>query len=429
MIRRLQNGDLEGDTRRALAAFPLKDVAEKIIAKYFIEGGKAEDKAYRLAPMATLDLSDTLSELIMVANFVEVFLAKEHHKGFIGINYLEKIALPTLPSIFGAMLAGVDCILMGAGIPLAIPGILDNFANFAAADLPIAVTNKPKEAQFIQHFDPNHFFPIHNIKLTRPKFLAIVSSDIVAKTLIRKASGYVDGFVVESHHAGGHNAPPRKIAGQMLPAFSAKDEINPEKFLAFERPFWIAGASASPEALQDALKTGAQGVQIGSIFAYCTESGIDPSIKELVIEKYFNKQLKITTDFKASPTGYPFKVIEQELDAEDYCPQERQRVCDLGYLREAYCDDEGNFGLRCPSESIKSFVKKGGTEDETVGRQCLCNGLLSTVEMPQIRKGKKEAPLLTAGDDFSFLDKLTSKSKLHYTASSVIDMILEPAPS
>jgi nitronate monooxygenase len=64
-------------------------------------------------------------ELLILSNFAEVYLAKEGHDGPVGINYLEKIQLPTLPSLLGVMLAGVDCVLMGGGLPLAIPGILD----------------------------------------------------------------------------------------------------------------------------------------------------------------------------------------------------------------------------------------------------------------------------------------------------------------
>src|ERR1035437_1900826 len=62
-------------------------------------------------------------------NFVEVFLAREGHNNPVGINYLEKVQLPHLASVYGAMLAGVGYILMGAGVPLKIPGVLDRFAN------------------------------------------------------------------------------------------------------------------------------------------------------------------------------------------------------------------------------------------------------------------------------------------------------------
>ena len=56
-------------------------------------------------------------ELCVVANFVEVWLARQGHDHPVGINYLEKIQFPHLASIYGALLAGVDYILMGAGIP------------------------------------------------------------------------------------------------------------------------------------------------------------------------------------------------------------------------------------------------------------------------------------------------------------------------
>jgi len=47
-------------------------------------------------------------DLLIVANFAEVFLAKEEHGASIGISFMEKIQLPLLPSLFGALLAGVD---------------------------------------------------------------------------------------------------------------------------------------------------------------------------------------------------------------------------------------------------------------------------------------------------------------------------------
>jgi NAD(P)H-dependent flavin oxidoreductase YrpB (nitropropane dioxygenase family) len=47
----------------------------------------------------------------------------------VGINLLEKVQMPTLASLYGAMLAGVDVVLMGAGIPTQIAGILDKLSN------------------------------------------------------------------------------------------------------------------------------------------------------------------------------------------------------------------------------------------------------------------------------------------------------------
>ena len=94
----------------------------------------------------------------MVANFVEVFLAKEGHKGKVGINLLEKIQLPTLPSLYGAMLADVDYVLMGAGIPRAIPGALDRLAQGETAQLKIDVVGARPGEKFLSTFDPRAFY-------------------------------------------------------------------------------------------------------------------------------------------------------------------------------------------------------------------------------------------------------------------------------
>jgi NAD(P)H-dependent flavin oxidoreductase YrpB (nitropropane dioxygenase family) len=71
--------------------------------------------------MHARDSPRELQELCLVANFVEVTLAREGHRHPVGINYLEKIQPPHLPSLYGARLAGVGYVLMGAGIPLKVP--------------------------------------------------------------------------------------------------------------------------------------------------------------------------------------------------------------------------------------------------------------------------------------------------------------------
>ena len=58
-----------------------------------------------------------------------VFLAKEGHDNPVGINLLEKVQMPNLASLYGAMLAGVDFVIMGAGIPIQIGGVLDKHAE------------------------------------------------------------------------------------------------------------------------------------------------------------------------------------------------------------------------------------------------------------------------------------------------------------
>ena len=125
LARRLQSGDPSGHMRRALAHFPVPALAGRVLETYYVPGGKTEKESFKTLPMATVPPTVEWQILCVVANFVEVFLAKEGHDRPVGINFLEKIQVPHLPSIYGAMLAGVDAVLMGAGIPLKIPGAPD----------------------------------------------------------------------------------------------------------------------------------------------------------------------------------------------------------------------------------------------------------------------------------------------------------------
>jgi NAD(P)H-dependent flavin oxidoreductase YrpB (nitropropane dioxygenase family) len=109
-----QLGD-PGAVRRALSFRSRR--GRRVLADYFIEGGKPENLPFRLVPLASVKPGPRFVEPVVLGSFVEVFLAREGHGGLVGINLLEKVQLSTLPALFGAMLAGVDCVLMGAGIP------------------------------------------------------------------------------------------------------------------------------------------------------------------------------------------------------------------------------------------------------------------------------------------------------------------------
>jgi len=426
-VRRLQLGDPSGDLRRALSQFPWPDMADRIIDRYFVPGGKGAGVPFKPNPMATMRLRRETAETLILANFVEVFLAKEGHKGMVGINYLEKVQRPTLPSILGAMLAGVDAVLMGAGIPLAIPGILDDLAAWKKVELKLSVIDNAEVRFKVQSFDPRHLVEGKLPELKRPLFLAIISSDTLAKTFERRASGYTDGFVVENYTAGGHNAPPRrdKLNPADMQQYGPKDEPNLEAIRTIGRPFWLAGSYASPERLQEALDLGAAGVQVGSIFALSEESGIVPDLKHRLVESYLNGTLKVRTDFIASPTGFPFKIAELDgtIGREENF-ENRSRICDLGYLRDMLVSVEGKVQYRCAAEPVDDFVRKGGSAEATGHRMCLCNGLMATIGLGQIRADGREEPLVTAGDDFSFLPYVLGRNQFAYKASDAIDYLL-----
>ena len=92
--------------------------------------------------------------------------------------------------------------------------------------------------------------------------------------------------------------------------------------------------------------------------------------------------------------------------------------------------DERRVGYRCASEPIGGFLKKGGTEEGAAGRQCLCNGLMATIGLGQVREGGiVEPPVVTAGDDFSFLDHIRKDGATSYSANDVLDYLLGPSLS
>lgn len=109
-----------------------------------------------------------LLDLTVLANFIEVDLAKHGHPGVVGINLLEKIQLPNIPSLYGAMLAGVDFVLMGAGISRAIPGILDQLAACQKAKLKIDVEGAAISEDHFAEFDPTPYLPAPTGLLARP---------------------------------------------------------------------------------------------------------------------------------------------------------------------------------------------------------------------------------------------------------------------
>ena len=122
---RLSDGDLAGHMRRALANFALPEVVQHVLDRYYVPGGKLADEPYTIPVAYSARPPKSLDQFTALSNFVEVFLAKENHAGLVGINLLEKVQMPTLASLYGAMLAGVDYVLMGAGIPTQIAKVLD----------------------------------------------------------------------------------------------------------------------------------------------------------------------------------------------------------------------------------------------------------------------------------------------------------------
>lgn len=429
VARRLQLGDPGGHVRRALDAFPVAEASERILARHFVAGGKDIDQRFKPTSMKRHKPSRNLEDLIVAANFVEVYLAKEDHSGLVGINYLEKLQAPTLSSLYGAMLAGVDYVLMGAGIPRMIPAALDRLAQGLPAELKLDVKDSAKDDDFRTRFDPATVMNGQASAVKRPTFLAIVSSHVLAAMLARKIETPVDGFIIEAPTAGGHNAPPRgklQLSDRGEPTYGDRDVPDLHAIRQLGLPFWLAGGYAEPEQVREALRLGAAGVQVGTAFAYCEESGFDADVKRRVLELSRQQQAQVFTDPVASPSGFPFKVVELEgtLSGSDVY-EDRTRNCDLGYLRTAYQREDGSLGWRCPAEPIDDYERKGGGAEDTLGRKCLCNALMANVGLGQIRgPGASEPMLITSGDDVADVARFLDPGADSYRAADVIRYLL-----
>ncbi|MCS6835509.1 MAG: nitronate monooxygenase [Anaerolineae bacterium] len=428
LAARLAQGDQGGHIRRALDAFPFPQSAERVWRRYYTEGGRQPEEGLPRPPMWTINPPAELEELTVVANFVEVWLAKEGHKNPVGINLLEKVQLPTMASLYGAMLAGVDVVLMGAGIPLQVPGILDALARHKTTQYRLDVLGATQD--YVIRFDPRRLFPLDDEApaLRRPLFFPIISSNTLAQALLKRANGRIDGFVVETPVAGGHNAPPRQAAfnDKGEPIYGDKDRVDYTKLKALGLPFWIGGGYGSAKGLRAALAEGAEGVQVGTAFAYCDESGMAQPYKEAVLRLALREEVTVTTSARVSPTGFPFKVVHVPGTLSDGAVYEaRERICDMGFLRHLYQEAEGKVGYRCPAAPVAGYVKKGGAPEDTEGRMCLCNGLGAAAGYAQHKgDGVFEPAIITSGDDVVSIGRFVRADRLGYSAADVIRAIL-----
>ncbi|WP_371749785.1 nitronate monooxygenase [Streptomyces sp. NBC_01283] len=473
LTRRLQIGDPGGDVRRALAAFPVPELATAVLDRFYVEGGVAAGERFRAQPMLRAERGELAELLTVLGNFVEVWLAKEGHRAPVGINYLEKIQLGLAPGLFGAILAGVDCVLVGAGVPGHVPEMTRRLARMQPVSTHIRLDGAQED--YVHSFDPAALLgrtalgaeqgcqcegedggggeeagcrrklpadgqrQVQDVRIeslvpavrssttpnppaTRamglagplrcPHVLAIVSLPLLASYLARDEATTPDGFVIETHGAGGHSAPPRgalQLDAEGEPVYGPRDHPDLAKMAKIGIPFWLAGGAAHPERLAAARALGAAGVQVGSAFALCEESGLEPGLRLALRARAHAKELKVRNDPLASPTAFPFKVAELPGTLSDPAVRTaRRRVCDLGYLRAPYRTAGGAIGYRCSAEPEAAYRRKGGSDADTEDRLCLCNGLLATVGLGQRHpRGQDEPPVLTLGQDLDFLSDLS----------------------
>ena len=99
-------------------------------------------------------------------------------------------------------------------------------------------------------------------------------------------------------------------------------------------------------------------------------------------------------------------------------------MCDLGILRETYQKPGGGIGFRCPAEPEGAYIAKGGDPADTAGRVCMCNSLVASAGIGQVRHGEEEPPLVTLGDDLEAVRESLLAGSESYTAAEVVARLL-----
>ena len=415
LARRLQLGDTDGRLRHAFDHFPFPSVAHRVWDQFFIAGGKSPATPFELTRQPVLDGGKTLVELTVLANYTEVFLAKEGHEGLIGIRYPGFAPIPLLPSLYGALLAGVDYVLV-AGMPATIPGILDRLTDSEPASTPVRVRDDrgpaPHDEPVWCGFDPGVLADGQMVPLPRPKVIALVPSASAALDSLRATDGPLDGVVLTN--------------GAAAAARYASSEVDGLRSLGV--PFWLA-VRADPAEVRLARDMGARGVMIESPFTFAQESSLATELKDQVIQAVLTASGDVFGEIPGSAAGQLMKVVRlRDTPSDPDVFGARPRICDIGYFRQPFLRPDGGVGYRCPGEPLVHYAEKGGSPEEAVLQRCLCNGLLASAGLGQIQSGRDlEKALVPAGEDVGQIRRFLRRGQRLFTAREVIDDLLREA--
>ena len=275
------------------------------------------------------------------ATYHEVLRAKElaGGKGLVAINIMVALMRDYEQSVRGALDAGVDAIISGAGPPLRLP-FIQKPGNTAI--IPIVSSARALEI-FCRKWEKRGFRP--------------------------------DAVVLEGPLAGGHLG--FKFEEILDARFSLENLFPPVKEVAMKHgdfPVIVAGGIYDHADIAEWQEKGAAGVQMGTRFLATEESNATEAYKQAVI-KAREKDILVVPN---SPCKMPFRILTTSPMFQETLKDLRAPKCDKGYL--LWPDSAGNLTLCEAKKSGQGFF-------------CICNGLLSSAGYNPF----EEAPLYTVG--------------------------------
>ena len=399
LARRLQDGDPDGSVRRALAAFPAPQVAARVLDRYFRDAGRGPDEPYDPIPRLALRQKPEAQELLVLGAFVEVWLAKDGAVGPVGIDILASIRMASPTTLYGAMLAGADHVLVTGEVPRRFPVLIDRLVRHRAVSLPVPVEGDPEAGHSIT-LDPAALLGVDLAPLPRPRLLAVLSPAEVPEVLDMDPDDRPDGLVLEGE----------------------TDEGIRLALAEADLPYWLAGTAGTPEALAAARASGAAGIRVESLASLSSDSDLVPELRARLLGLLRAGDLEVRADHRVSPTGTPFTVAQVPGTlSEPELAAARPRLCDLGYLRTPFLNERGSVGYRCSAEPEHVAERKGVAAAEISGRGCLCNSLVAAIGLAQVRAdGYVEQPLVTLGLDLDGAHRLVEVYPDGWTAAQAV---------
>jgi nitronate monooxygenase len=280
----------------------------------------------------------------------EEIAASKSRGGLAGINVMVALQRDYADSVRGAIDAGADVIISGAGLPTSLPGI-----------------QPPGDTALIP----------------------IVSSARALELICKRWEklGYrPDAVVLEGPLAGGHLGFKFDELG--LPSNALEALLPAVKDVARRHgdfPVIAAGGIFTHEDIVGILGQGADGVQMGTRFLATEESSADAAYKQAVVDAT-RDDILVARD-PGSPCGLPFRVLRRSPMFRAALEGKRKPACTKGYVLMKGGDGKLD---RC-------LAKEDGRHSF-----CICNGLLSSAGY----NPDDEEPLYTVGSNADRVERV-----------------------